>query len=71
MALGAITVNRLVGNGKYSDVIDIAEVLASEDLGTPANAIAVMVRESDRFRKANCSGALKRRKKNRRLGRTV
>lgn len=48
MALTAITLNREVGNGKYADVIDIAEILASGELGTPANAIAVCVRESPR-----------------------
>ena len=39
--------------GKYSDVIETARWLANEgDYGTAPNALAVMVRESDTFRRA-------------------
>ena len=63
MPKGMITLTLKTGGGKYVDVIDVATALAKGDLGTPANAIAVMCRESRLYRKATGSGGLKRRSK--------
>ncbi len=63
MATGAITLAPKTGDGKYVDVIEVAKALAHDELGTPANAIAVMCRESPRYLKFRTLGGLKRRSK--------
>lgn len=47
--LSAVVLDRRVRGGKFCDVIDVADVLAEGDLHTPANAIAVMCRQSSLF----------------------
>jgi hypothetical protein len=49
--ISAVTIDRATGDGKYGDVLDIAEVLAKKDHGSATNAIAVMVRQSFLFRR--------------------
>ncbi len=48
----AITIDRTTGDGKYTDIIDTAELLGDEDYGSAVNAIAVMVRQSPLFQDA-------------------
>lgn len=49
--LTQVGICRETGNGKYGDVLDVAEVLAQGDYGTAANAIVVMARQSPLFQK--------------------
>ena len=46
-----VTLDRKTGDGRYEDVIDVCEVLADGDLGSSANALAVMARQSPLFKK--------------------
>ena len=48
--LSGITLDRRKGNGKYADVLDVAERLAQGDYATATNAFVVMVRQSLLFR---------------------
>ena len=48
--LTQIGINRETGNGKYGDVLDVAEALGNGDYGTAANAVVVMARQSPLFR---------------------
>lgn len=50
----AVTIDRATGDGKYADVLDVAERLGRVgDYGSAANAIAVMVRQSRLFAKTS------------------
>lgn len=49
--LRQIAVSRDVGDGRRSDVLDVAEYLGERDYGTAANALVVMVRDSAIFQK--------------------
>ncbi len=46
-----VMLDRTTGGGRYEDVIDVCEVLADGNLGSSANALAVMARQSPLFRK--------------------
>lgn len=46
----SIALDRVTGDGKYIDVIDVCEILANGDYGSAANALAVMARQSPLFR---------------------
>lgn len=50
--LNAVVIDRRTGDGKFGDVIDVAEWLASGDWGSAPNALAVMARRSDLYREA-------------------
>lgn len=45
-----ISIERKSGEGKYVDVLDVAEALADGDYGSARNALAVMARQSPLFR---------------------
>jgi len=47
--LEQLKIERATGNGKYGDVLDVAEALADGNYGTSPNALAVMVRQSPLF----------------------
>lgn len=49
--INGVTIDRQTGDGKYADVLDVAEDLGLRTCGSAANAIAVMVRESPLFSK--------------------
>lgn len=50
--LTALHLDRIAGNGRYIDIIDVAEQLGAETYGSGNNALAVMVRESPLFQTA-------------------
>lgn len=50
--LTQVAINRETGDGKYADILDVAEHLANGDYGSATNAIAVMVRQSPLFKQA-------------------
>lgn len=47
--INGVTIDRQTGDGKYADVLDVAEHLGRGDQGSAANALAVMVRQSPMF----------------------
>jgi hypothetical protein len=49
--INGVTIDRQTGDGKYADVLAVAEHLGDGDYGSAANAIAVMVRQSRLFSK--------------------
>lgn len=50
--IDGINVQRFVGDGRYGDVLDVAEYLGNGDLGSAVNALCVMARQSDLYRQA-------------------
>lgn len=51
--INGVTIDRQTGDGKYADVLDVAEHLGLRKCGSAANAIAVMVRQSRLFSKTS------------------
>ena len=48
--LTPIVVSPITGDGKYADVIQAANQFADELAGTPPNALAIMARDSARYK---------------------
>lgn len=46
----ALTISRETGNGRHSDILDVAEHLGRGIYGSATNALVVMVRQSPLFR---------------------
>lgn len=50
MAIDAVTIKREgKGDGRYGDLLDVAEALAAGDYGSASNAVLVMARQSPLF----------------------
>lgn len=47
--ISKLTIDRATGDGKYADVLDVAERLANGDYGSATNAVVVMIRQSPLF----------------------
>lgn len=47
----ALTIDRVTGDGKYADVLDVCQELANGDYGSATNALIVMVRQSPLFKR--------------------
>lgn len=50
--LRSMTIDRTTANGKYAELLDVAEHLGKGDCGSATNAIAVMAKQSPLFREA-------------------
>jgi diphthamide biosynthesis methyltransferase len=49
MSIQAITVTRVTGNGKNTELLDVCEELGKGDFGSPTNALIVLARKSDLY----------------------
>lgn len=47
--ISGVTIDRETGNGKYVEVIDVAEHLGLGDYGSAANALSAMAKQSPLF----------------------
>lgn len=51
MLMPKVSINRQTGEGRDSDVIDVADYLGTVSYGSAANAAAQMIRQSPLFRR--------------------